>query len=136
LEAFWHKQRSHEKLTGNYLSDHIGMSTNNQRISMDMHALLENFYGMRLLLLSVESDGMPASFMQRLTTFVSRECPLGVVVLYTVDPGDIPAAGSYEPAGALQDANFYGDEQITPSGALVYGESLLSYAGEILCYRS
>lgn len=137
LEALWSLQRNHELATGLYLADVIGMSQARPRVAFDMHALIETFYGPRLLLVVPELQGAPPSYQRRLREFILREKPTGAVVLVAEEPVGLQPAGSYEPAGPSSELNFYGDPPTGfPPGSLLYGSFMLGHSGEVLVYRA
>lgn len=81
LALFHEAQRQHELTHGVYLSDQIGLTVSNPTVTINYHALLETFFGNRLLLV-VPSVGRPNSdYLRRLEDFVQREKPLGSVVV-------------------------------------------------------
>jgi hypothetical protein len=112
------------------------MTAARPRVSFDMHRLLENFYQSRLLLLLPEFSGFPASFTDRLLEFVAREKPMGAIVLVASEPeGDVPAAGSIEPAYALSGMYDYSAVPYeAASGGLDYGSRLLSHEESVLAH--
>ncbi len=134
LVAYWALQRQHERLTGLYLADTIGMTAERPRVTVDMHALIETFYGKRLLLVLPELDGAPASYKKRLSEFVLREKPVGSAVLIAEEPTDIPDAGTFEPDGPISGFVVYDPITEIPYGALDYDGFLLAYDNEILAH--
>lgn len=135
LLAYWWRQKQHELSTGLYLSDTIGMTAEQPRVAIDMHALIETFYGRRLLLVLPELGGAHPSYLYRLKEFVMREKPVGAAVLFAEEPVDLPPTGFYQPGGTIDGIVIYspptGD---IPFGALEYDGHLLEYDAGILTY--
>lgn len=117
--ALWEAQRQHELLTGVFLSDMLGLGPTNPTGLVDFHAILETYYGDRLLLLRPGLDAAPAVYRQRLDEFVTREKPLGSVVLVLVAAAQVP------------DVVFP-----IPSNGLSYNGEPMGYNGEPLVYTS
>jgi hypothetical protein len=136
LDALWSLQRNHERRTGLYLSDVVGLSPARPRVAFDMHAILETFYGPRLLLVIPDLDGAHPSYRQRLREFVLREKPVGSAVLFVEEPTGLPPAGSYEPLAPSEEFYFYGSPPGFTSGALVHGDLMLGYGAEVLVYQA
>jgi hypothetical protein len=135
LDALWSFQRNHELKTGEYLADVINLSEERPRVVFDLHTVLENFYGPRLLLVLPGLGGAHQSYLNRLHEFIRREKPIGSAVLLAKEPVGLDPAGTYEPYDPLPPTIFYGNPPTLPFGALVYDEFLFGYSGEILVYQ-
>lgn len=135
LVAHWSLQLNHEKAGGVYLSDVIGLSASLPKVAFDQHALLEEFYGRRLLLVLPGMDGAAPSYKKRLDEFLIREKPIGSVLVIAEEPAGLDPEGSYEPAGSINGLYEYNQAPFaTPPGALVYGAEALSYDNMVLVY--
>lgn len=133
LRVLWAKQLHHERETGLFLSDVIDMTPSRPRVTVDFHAMLEGFYGNRLLLIKHGLLGADLEYLRRLKEFVSREKPAGAVVLIEdLAPAGIPAPGTFEPTDPLGGEIInYGDSHYE-SDAMSYLGRGMSYGGSTL----
>ncbi len=81
LDAFWLAQKEHELRTGNYLSDALGVTTEDAARFVDFASLLASYYGDMLLVVRLGMDYADPAYKDRLLRFLQREKPIGSVML-------------------------------------------------------
>lgn len=135
--AFWNLQRNHELLHGVHFVEAAALSPDNPAVMIDLHTVLEAYYGRSLLL--VDPGGLDADplLTARLLEFVEREKPLGSVVLVVASPPDgLEPGGGSEGAGDLA-ALYPIPPAVTADTVLIgidYAGALLEYDGAPLVY--
>ncbi len=87
LQDFWDMQRDQELLTGVYLSDEIDLNAGQPTRNIDLGALIESYYGDRLLVVVV--DEQPEAIQNRLMEFLYQSKPVGCVLLTCTIPATI-----------------------------------------------
>lgn len=115
LADLWETQRQHELRTGNFLADTLLFSAGQTYRQVDFHTLLEVYYGPRLLLLRPQLEQAPTDFQTRLLEFVTREKPLGAVILIQAPHADTPAG----PPPTADNALLYNGAPLLYNGAAV-----------------
>ena len=133
LNAFWSFQKNHELATGQFLSDTIGLSPTNPIVTVDFHAMLETFYGDRVLLVLPELEGAPDIYRRRLADFLQREKPMGSVLLVVAGSTDTDPPGDWMPEDTL--SGLYEYLGFPSDDVVVYGAEGLTYDGYPLVYE-